>query len=68
MKAVKRFLNNLADDLEWMHRPSTPRTKGDLMRFLRRKAGMTMGQVADLLGTSVTHVSRLEHDETLLKE
>lgn len=38
---------------------------GDLLRQLRRRAGMTQGELATLVGFSVAQISRLEQNERL---
>ena len=47
--------------------PSPPGKQGELFRYLRRKAGMSLGDVARLIGSSVSAVSRLEHNEIVLE-
>jgi hypothetical protein len=46
--------------LDEMRSTHSPRTVGQLVRYLRKKAGLTMGDVATLLTCSVVAVSNLE--------
>ncbi|MFN8488784.1 MAG: helix-turn-helix domain-containing protein [Caldilineaceae bacterium] len=45
--------------------PPTATTFGDLLRQLRRRAGLTQGELAALVGFSVAQISRLEQNERL---
>ena len=44
---------------------TTAATFGDLLRQLRRRAGLTQGQLAKAVGFSVSQISRLEKDDRL---
>lgn len=47
------------------HSPPPATTFGDLLRQLRRRAGLTQGELAALVGFSVAQISRLEQNERL---
>ena len=48
------------DDFELVENTGPPKTHGELIRYLRRKAGMTLGDVARLIGVSASKASDLE--------
>ena len=65
---IETLLGVIARGMDVVTCPVKPRTRGELFRFMRIKAGYLLRDVARLTGTSIPYARALEQDETPLKE